>query len=98
MGGVLLGAAGLGLYMVYLDGVIRAEFDAKRWALPAKVFARPLELFQSMPLNADAFAQELKLLGYYDVNCPAPPPAPPAKRARNPPTNASHRKTKSEWP
>ena len=77
MGSVLLGAAGLGLYMVYLDGVIRAEFDQKRWALPAKVFARPLELFQSMSLNADAFAQELKLLGYQDVNCPAPPPPPP---------------------
>ena len=84
MGGVLLGAAGLGLYMVYLDGVIRAEFDAKRWALPAKVFARPLELFQSMPLNADAFAQELKLLGYYDVNCPAPPPAPPPDKTKRP--------------
>jgi len=77
MGSVLLGAAGLGLYMVYLDGVIRAEFDQKRWALPAKVFARPLELFQSMSLNADAFVQELKLLGYQDVNCPAPPPPPP---------------------
>jgi penicillin-binding protein 1B len=77
LGGILLGGVGLALYMVYLDSVIRAEFDQKRWALPAKVFARPLELFQSMPLNADAFAQELKLLGYQDVNCPAPPPAPP---------------------
>ena len=82
MGSVLLGAAGLGLYMVYLDGVIRAEFDQKRWALPAKVFARPLELFQSMPLNADAFAQELKLLGYQDVNCPAPPLPPPDQTRR----------------
>ncbi len=77
LGGALLGAAGLGLYMLYLDGVIRAEFDQKRWALPAKVYARPLELFAGMPLSADAFAQELKLLGYRDANCPVEPPAPP---------------------
>lgn len=93
LGGVLLGAAGLGLYMLYLDGVIRSEFDQKRWAMPAKVYARPLELFTGMPLSADAFTQELKLLGYRDVNCPAepttPPPAPGKrafKRRSKPPT------------
>ena len=75
LGSVLLGALGLGLYMVYLDSVIRTEFDEKRWAMPARVYARPLELFESMSLSADAFAQELKMLRYRDVNCPeAPPP------------------------
>lgn len=82
LGGALLGAAGLGLYMPYLDGVIRAEFDQKRWAMPAKVYARPLELFAGMPLSADAFAQELKLLGYRDANCPVEPAAPPASGKR----------------
>ena len=82
-GGVLLGAAGLSLYMLYLDGVIRAEFDQKRWALPAKVYARPLELFEGMPLSADAFAQELDLLGYRDVNCPVGSPAPLAKSGKH---------------
>ncbi|MBS1222971.1 MAG: penicillin-binding protein [Proteobacteria bacterium] len=82
LGGVLLGAAGLGLYMLYLDGVIRAEFDQKRWALPAKVYARPLELFSGMPLSADAFAQELKLLRYRDVNCPLEPAPPPTTGKR----------------
>lgn len=62
LGGLLLGAFGLGLYMLYLDSVIRAEFDQKRWAMPAKVYARPLELFEGMGLSADEFAQELKLL------------------------------------
>ena len=81
LGGLLLVAAGLGLYMLYLDGVIRAEFDQKRWAMPAKVYARPLELFAGMPLSADAFAQELKMLGYRDANCPLEPTAPaPGKR------------------
>jgi penicillin-binding protein 1B len=82
LGGLLLGASGLGFYMLYLDGVIRTEFDQKRWAMPAKVYARPLELFQSMPLSADAFAQELKLLNYRDVNCPVEPPAPAADQGK----------------
>ncbi|MCB1794786.1 MAG: transglycosylase domain-containing protein [Candidatus Competibacteraceae bacterium] len=82
LGGLLLGVLGISLYMLYLDAVIRAEFDQKRWAMPAKVFARPLELFETMSLGADAFAQELKLLNYRDVNCPeAPPTAPSDKRS-----------------
>lgn len=82
LGGVLLGALGLGAYMLYLDAVIRAEFDQKRWAMPAKVYARPLELFESMALSADAFAEELKLLRYRDVNCPEAPPPPPDDNKR----------------
>ncbi len=77
LGGLLLGAFGLGVYMLYLDAVIRTEFDQKRWAMPARVYARPLELFTGMPLSADAFAQELKLLRYRDVNCPVEPPPLP---------------------
>ena len=42
LGGLLLGAFGLGVYMLYLDAVIRAEFDQKRWAMPAKVYALSL--------------------------------------------------------
>ncbi len=82
LGGVLLAAAGLGLYMLYLDGVIRTEFDQKRWAVPAKVYARPLELFSGMPLSANAFAQELILLGYRDVNCPVESPTQPETSKR----------------
>ena len=90
---LLLGVLGLSLYMLYLDAVIRAEFDQKRWAMPAKVYARPLELFETMSLSADAFAQELKLLNYHDVNCPEAPPVPKGKRplrrkSRPPPPDA----------
>ena len=70
--------------MLYLDAVIRSEFDAKRWAMPAKVYARPLELFESMPLSADSFAQELGLLGYRDVNCPVDPTPAPAESGKHP--------------
>ena len=84
LGGSLLVAFGVGIYMLYLDAVIRAEFDQKRWALPAKVFARPLELFEGMGLGADGFAQELRLLGYRDVNCPVEPAPPPAANGKRP--------------
>lgn len=109
LGGLLLGAFGLGVYMLYLDAVIRAEFDQKRWAMPAKVYARPLELFEGMPLGADGFAQELKLLGYRDVNCPVEPtpplaasgkrqarrkPKPPPPEACVPPPGGSEAPTK----
>lgn len=54
----------LGAYWVYLDATIRSQFEGKKWALPAKVYARPLEIFTGMDLTADALAQELTLLGY----------------------------------
>ncbi len=82
LGGLLLVAFGLGIYMLYLDAVIRAEFDQKRWAMPAKVYARPLELFEGMALGADGIAQELRLLGYRDVNCPVEPTPPPAESGK----------------
>jgi len=84
LGSVLLGVLGLGLYMVYLDSVIRTEFDEKRWAMPARVYARPLELFENMSFSADAFAQELKMLGYRDINCPeaSPPESTKSKKRR----------------
>ncbi|MBU1986722.1 MAG: penicillin-binding protein 1B [Proteobacteria bacterium] len=60
---LVLGVA-LGLYVVYLDKVIRQKFDGKRWALPAVVYARPLELYPELPLTASMLAQELQLGGY----------------------------------
>ena len=65
-GGLLLAlaAVALGLYAVYLDRVIRSTFEGQRWALPARVFARPLELYAGRPLAAEDLLTELALLGY----------------------------------
>jgi penicillin-binding protein 1B len=52
------------LYTLYLDTRIRAEFEGKRWALPARVYARPLELYPGLLLSPEQFAQELALLNY----------------------------------
>ena len=52
------------LALIYMDAKITATFTGKMWELPAKVFARPLELFVGADIEADDLAYELKLLGY----------------------------------
>ena len=51
----------------YLDGIITATFEAKRYALPAQVFARPLELFSGARLGLADVRAELEALGYRRV-------------------------------
>lgn len=62
--GVLAGLGALVLYSIPLDQQIRAEFEGRRWALPARVFARPLELYAGLPLTQAALERELGLLHY----------------------------------
>lgn len=59
---VLSVIAGVGL--IYLDAQVRTKFEGKRWALPAKVYARPLELYPGQKLAMDELKQELRALGY----------------------------------
>src|SRR5690606_8063308 len=44
-----------------------AKFDGKKWALPARVYARPIELYQGLPLTPELLEQELRALGYRPV-------------------------------
>lgn len=57
------GAVGIAI----LDFRVRSEFEGKRWALPAKVYARPLELYSGAQLSIDDLKIELKALGYHFV-------------------------------
>lgn len=59
--GVALAGA---LYGIHLDRVVRGKFEGKRWALPARVYARPLELYVGRPLTADQLVGELHRLNY----------------------------------
>ena len=52
------------VYLVRLDNIIRDKFEGNRWDIPAKVFARPLEIYTNAPIAQTDFEQELKLLGY----------------------------------
>ena len=62
--GVVIGGIGL----IYLDAQIRQQFEGKRWALPAKVFARPLELYSGLPITPKDLKVELSGLGYQLVS------------------------------
>ena len=63
---LIIGAA----YTAFLDLTIRRQFEGKRWELPARVFARPLELYSGAPLDAGDFAAELRRLHYQKVSTP----------------------------
>ncbi|RLU01183.1 penicillin-binding protein 1B [Ketobacter sp.] len=64
--GLVFGLLGL-LGVIYLDAVITHHFEGKRWSIPAKVYARPLELYDGMPLTEAQLAFELSLLNYRHV-------------------------------
>lgn len=61
---MLIGIVGLAAYMVYLDAQVRAQFDGKKWNLPAKVYARPLILYPGAELNPGQLLAELQWADY----------------------------------
>ena len=61
----------MGFYVVYLDVSIRTQFEGKRWAIPAKVYARPLEMYPGAHITADQFENELLVLSYNKTNIPS---------------------------
>jgi penicillin-binding protein 1B len=56
-----------GLFLIYLDAKITSTFIDKMWEIPAKVYARPLELFAGARVGAEELAYELEVLGYRKV-------------------------------
>lgn len=56
------------LVLIYMDARITYTFNAKMWELPAKVYARPLELFVGARLRPDDLAYELQVMGYQKVS------------------------------
>jgi len=59
-------------YMGYLDYNVRKQFEGKRWAIPARVYASPVELYAGYTLTADRFEALLKMLHYReDADLPA---------------------------
>src|SRR5680860_501 len=55
-------------YTAYLDHQVRERFEGARWELPARVFARPLEIFEGKAFSADALVEELRLLHYQSTD------------------------------
>ncbi len=56
-----------GAYTLYLAKTVRVKFEGKRWAVPAQIFARPLELYAGADVSAAQLEAELRFLGYRRV-------------------------------
>ncbi len=71
---VALGVGGFLLfgYLGVLDYNVRKQFEGKRWAIPARVYASPVELYAGYNMNAVQFEALLKTLYYrQDTNLTA---------------------------
>ncbi len=51
-------------YTLVLDQQIRSRFAGARWALPAQIYAAPLELYPGLQLSKYQLIEELERLGY----------------------------------
>ena len=64
---LLLGGIGLGLlipWTLWLNHLVTSEFEGRKWDLPSRVYARPLELYEGMRLGLRDLAAELEAAGY----------------------------------
>ena len=61
---------GILLYTLYLDRIVQSRFEGQRWAIPAKVYGRPLALYPGLAINRDQLKQTLDDLGYSRVSHP----------------------------
>src|SRR5437588_1595839 len=51
-------------FTLYLDMRVRSEFEGRRFALPARIYARPLELHAGLRIAQPDLEDELRGLGY----------------------------------
>src|SRR6185295_16724406 len=58
------------LWLMLLDRQVRQRFAGARWALPAQVYAAPLELYPGEPLGRNDMRRELERLGYRVTKTP----------------------------
>ena len=60
----LLGLAAFMFYMALLDRQITTAFEGRRWDVPARVFAQPIDVYAGRALSRDDFIEHLDDLGY----------------------------------
>src|SRR5437867_12318475 len=61
---LLLAVAALGAFALQLDVRVRDEFEGRRFALPARIYARPLELHAGLRIPQADVEDELRDLAY----------------------------------
>lgn len=57
-------AAVLWVWSLELEKEVTAKFEGKKWSLPARVYARPLELYEGLSLSSQMLDDQLAVLGY----------------------------------
>jgi penicillin-binding protein 1B len=62
--GIALLAAG---FTLYLDFRVRSEFEGRRFALPARIYSRPLELHAGLRVSRESIVDELRRAGYREA-------------------------------
>ena len=55
-------------YSIYLDNVVTEKFEGRIWQLPARVYARPLELYDGKKITVKQLKSELDWLNYTKVD------------------------------
>jgi penicillin-binding protein 1B len=63
LGGAAVGAG----WFAWVDYQIRHDFDQLQWALPARLYARPVELYAGAHLSAQDLITYLQSLGYRET-------------------------------
>lgn len=60
----LVFTAAVAIWCVFIDFKIRRDFEALQWSLPARLYARPVELYAGAQLSASDLTDTLQRLGY----------------------------------
>ena len=60
----LLATVAVAIWCVFIDFKIRRDFEALQWSLPARLYARPLELYAGAQLSLSDLTDTLQRLGY----------------------------------
>lgn len=60
----LIGLVLLAGWMVYLDAQVTSRFEGRRFEVPSRVYARPLELYDGAAVSVSGLQRELSLAGY----------------------------------
>ena len=58
-------------YVAWLDLRVTSAFEGKRWAVPARIYARPLALYPSMTIGERELSEELVSAGYRKTPSPS---------------------------
>lgn len=61
---LIIAGSVLAVYVGYLDYTVRQQFEGKRWSIPARVYASPVELYAGYEISAKNFEDLLLELHY----------------------------------